>query len=396
MKTMQQQVRWWMKSLATFALILGLIAAILPVTPALAAGPDDAMPATDAKPDAKPDAKSDAKADSKADAPKDAEAKKKPKHDGPTRIAILNFGAPGYWKEDIENTVGKEIQAKYFAHVVPMLKKDKVDVVVIRVNSGGGALSECGKFHHVFDDLYKPNFRTVAWIESAISCAAMSPYVLDEMYFYPSGNLGACVGWYGPLKNVEGWQLEQVLLQMEKASEISHRSPAIMRAMQVQEPLSVDIDSHGNVIWRQDEKGQVVLNTRKHIFGFTAETAMKYKFANGIASNVDELAKAMGIREYVVAGQDATAYIDKSLRDITAAEGQFKVTYQEFARAYKIAKGLAGDKQRQGIEINKARRYLGELRRLYQTATFLGDEAGIENETWFSDRENDLRKMQRE
>ena len=54
---------------------------------------------------------------------------------------------------------------------IPMLEEEKVEIVVFRVNSGGGALSEIQKISDVIECKYKPKFRVVAWIESATACA---------------------------------------------------------------------------------------------------------------------------------------------------------------------------------------------------------------------------------
>ena len=160
---------------------------------------DDPAPKTDENLKIDEDAK-------KTDAKKD-----EPKHSGATRVAILNFGCPSEWQGKYGDMVGLQVNADSFRRAIPLLEKDHTDLVVIRVKSGGGALSELAKFHEVFEKEYKPKFRVVAWIESAISAAAMSPWVIEEMYFYPQGNIGACTGWHGDLVAVKGMQLEMIL-----------------------------------------------------------------------------------------------------------------------------------------------------------------------------------------
>ena len=46
----------------------------------------------------------------------------------------------------------------------------------------------------VIHEQYKKKFRTVAWIDSAISAAAMTAHCLEEIYFTPQGNYGAARG----------------------------------------------------------------------------------------------------------------------------------------------------------------------------------------------------------
>ncbi|MEO0631245.1 MAG: hypothetical protein AAFY46_11050, partial [Planctomycetota bacterium] len=47
-------------------------------------------------------------------------------------------------------------------------------LVVIKIKSGGGFGLEVQKISDVIHEEFKPKFQTVAWIESAISAAAMS------------------------------------------------------------------------------------------------------------------------------------------------------------------------------------------------------------------------------
>lgn len=309
-----------------------------------------------------------------------------------TRVAILNFGPPSSWQGEIEGTVGIEISAKAFEDVIPLLEKAKAQVVIIRVNSGGGLGLEVAKFQKIFEKKYKPRFRTVAWIESAISAAAMSPYVLEEIYFYPEGNLGACTGWYGNLQNVEGWQLEQMLIQMEEASALGKRDPKIMRSMQIQEPLSCTIDEvTGEVRWFQDESGQYLVNEPNKILTLNAADALKYKFSLGTAATPEELVAAMGLKEVEWVAKDATEFVDKSLRDNDKSEKNYAIVYEKFAIAANLASQLQDCKER-GEQIGIARRYLNELKRLNALNPNFGFMRDMDDE-WFKAQEDALRKL---
>ncbi|HNB58806.1 MAG TPA: hypothetical protein PK308_00735 [Phycisphaerales bacterium] len=314
----------------------------------------------------------------------------KPAHSGATRVAILNFGPPSSWQDKVLDTVGKQILAKSFAEAIPMLEKAKVDVVVIRINSGGGALAEIPRFHRVFENMYKPRFRTVAWVESAISAAAMSPYVIEEFYFLPEGNLGACTGWSGDLHSVTGVGEEQLLIEMEEGSAMGKRDSKIMRSMQIQEPLSCNIDEvTGEVTWFQDTSGHYLVNQPHTILTLNAQDAVKYKFARAIAATKEELAKAMGLNEVEWVAQDATDYIDQAMRDATKAEKNIQIVAEKYDTAFNLASQLQDCKQR-GTQIAIARRYLSELRRLLQASPNLAP--GL-NKQWFEEREEELRKL---
>ena len=51
------------------------------------------------------------------------------------------------------------------------------------------------------------------------------------------------------------------------------------------------------------------------------------------------------------------------------------------------------DKKRRGMEVNQARRFLGEMRRLFEACPAMGSQYNIMDSSWFTDREADLQKL---
>lgn len=323
---------------------------------------------------------------------KKPEAKKEEKtHSGATRVCILNFGPPSDWQGSAGDMVGVQVSSEGFRKAIPLLEKAKIDVVVIRINSGGGYLNELAKFHQVFEKEYKPRFRTVAWIESGISAACMSPWVIEEFYFMSKGSLGANTGWGGRLVAVKGIQLEMVLHQMEEASALGKKDPKIMRAMQIQEPLSADIDENGVVYWRQDDQGQILLNPKGQVYTMNAQDAIRTKFAKGIADTREELAKALGLQEVEWAGKEASDFIDKNIRENDMVEKRNQVTLQKYLDAIGLAQQLQ-DKERRGQQLAIAKRLLAELRRMIQVNPTFEFHLGIPPE-WFTEQEELIKRL---
>jgi hypothetical protein len=285
----------------------------------------------------------------------------------PTRVAILNFGPPSSWQGRVSGSmVGTVVNAKAWRDAIPMLEKDKVDVVVVRINSGGGLVAEMRPFNLLYQNEYKPRFRTVGWVESAISCAAMSPYVLEEFYFMSNGNLGGCTAFYGPLIAVEGAGLESIVIDMEEASRWGNRDPKIMKAMQrVEFALSANIDENGNVTWFQDMTGSNIVNPMGQILTLTAKEAVKFKFARGIADTPDDLAKVMGIDEVEWAGKEAIKFIDENMAYNDRMERHMNEYFAKYQMSVQAARALPGEenKSRRVGEVNLARRALDEMER---------------------------------
>lgn len=221
-----------------------------------------------------------------------------------TRAAIITLGESGG-----KDMVGLFMTAHVLKDIKPLLKKENVDVVVFLINSGGGALLEIQRLSDVIHDEYKDEFRTVAWIESAISAAAMTAHCIEEIYFMPEGNYGACTGYRGALVAMKDRELEVVVYMMEKISARGGYDPTIMRAMQhMRYPLSCDITEQGDVLWWGNEAGTNLLNPEGRILTFDSESALRYDFSKGTAKTLDELEDVMQLGEVEWVGRDVKGF----------------------------------------------------------------------------------------
>ena len=363
-----------------------------PATPAPATTTEPAKAADSSKP-AEP---------AKADGEKGAAPAEKPAPAAgkASRVAILNFGPPNSWNGKVDDMVGVVVSAKAFEDAIPLLDKDKVDTVIVRVKSGGGYGLEVARFSEVFRR-YKAKYRLVAWVESAISAAAMSPWNISEFYMMPEGNIGACTGWSGNLVATKGVQLLQMLNQMESLSVEGGRDPKLMRSMQIMDPLSYNIDESGHVTFFQDAtSGKHLLNPPGQILTLNAHQAIACKFAVGIAATPEELVKEMGLTEVEWAGKDASKLVD----DFMIQAHKIDKQVGELAVQYRLALGAAqqlsarGDDPRFAVELGKARQYLAQIRKWvgvnpnfrFHLAQGFGAELTDE---WFNQQEELLRTL---
>ncbi len=309
-----------------------------------------------------------------------------------TRVALLNFGPPGNWHGEVGTTVGIQISAAAFKAAIPMLKADNTDAVIVRINSGGGLLAELDPFYDVFEE-YKREFRTVAWVESAISCAAMSPWALEEFYMMTHGNIGGCTGWSGQLQAMKGLSLEMVYALMEDMSDDAKRDRQIMRAMQHLYPLSCDIDEETNeVTWYQTLDGEHIVNPEQRILTFNAVDAVKFQFAEAIADTKEELVKVMGLQEVEWVGQKAAKHIDEVMIESDRTEKKLNITYQKYGDAVGFAQATQ-DRRKRGAVVGKARAWLREMKDMLQVnPNFSFMYAGL-NPEWFEEQEALLREL---
>lgn len=289
--------------------------------------------------------------------PKEDENAKPTIPDGATKIAFISLEeevGPFFNKDAIEHSVGI---------LDDLPEQERPDIIVFVVDSGGGALFELQKIVPYIQDKVKPKYRTVAWIRSAISAAAMTSWVIPEIYMMSEGNIGACTGFMmqegGQAKAMEGNELEQILVWMEQVSRWGNKDPYIMRAMQVYTLLSATRDDNGHITWFIDEppSGQVVVSPKKEILTFNAPDAVKWGVAQGIADSKDELAKEMGCNEWVEVGQKADEYQVEFRENVKEAQVQIQEHWTKLNTAISFAQSAPTLRERQR-NIGEARQHL--------------------------------------
>lgn len=314
-------------------------------------------------------------------------------------------GAPKAVILTLEGMVGMQMAAKSLLDAIPELEKelgkDGNGVVVLKINSGGGFLLEIQRLSDIIHNEYKPRFRTVAWIESAISAAAMTAHCVEEIYFMPEGNYGACTGWSGALTAIKDRDLEQVLYMMEKISARGNYDTDIMRAMQIMTPLSCTIDENGDVEWYGDNAGQNLVNPKDRILTFNSHDAEKFRFSKGTAANIRELTALLGYEELDWVGvkkpgidwpvSKAEEMQLKWRADTSEAEARFDEFFATYGLSIASARATANMQDRGGF-VAKARRSLDHIRQIVRKHPNFGLLRGLTPE-WFEEQEEMLRDI---
>lgn len=321
---------------------------------------------------------------------------------GAPRAAVLTLGEGGD-----KDMVGLFMTAEAVRRLIPLLEEEKVEILVLRINSGGGALLEIERLSDLIEYELKPKFRVVGWIQSAISAAAMTAHAIEEIYFMTRGNYGACTGWFGQLQAVEGRDLEEVLYLMERISARGGYDTRIMRSMQVEEPLSATIDDNGNVTWYQSLEGDITVNPEGRILTFNAQDAERLKFSKGTADTLAQLERAMGLPEVEWVGEYVPgvsypvckaekanrAWRDKVFEDQKRTQ-EYRGSYQQL-----IAMARQTPKEERGRFVNQARRAFNVIKRMvennpnFQLFTF--NMTPSEWEEWVREQEQLLRDLMR-
>ncbi len=324
----------------------------------------------------------------------DAEEKTWERREGVTRAAVITA----------EEMVGIWMSAKPLEDAIPILQDEGVDLVVLKIRSGGGLGLEVQKISDVLHKQYKPNFQLVAWIESAISAAAMSAHCIEEIYFMPRANYGAATGWSGALEAVEGRQLESFLYMMEKISERGNKDPLIMRSMQINVPLSYDIEPDGTRKFYESTEAEHVLNDGEYILTLNAESAEHADFSKGTAGTLEELTRlleaSIGEIEWVgerISGEpfpisQAERHQREWREEMTFQQNRFIEIYNKYEM--ELGNAASVPVENRGGFLRKASRYLTQIRRMYDDNPNFGLLQGMTDE-WFIEQERRIDELRR-
>lgn len=274
---------------------------------------------------------------------------------GATRIAFVS----------LEEMVGTYFNTDALKRSVDYLKAlpedEKPEILVIKINSGGGFLVEQHRIISYIRDEVKPYFRTVAWIESAISAACMTSWVTDEIYMMRKAPLGGCVGFSSTSSGtvaMDGRGLEEELHWMEQVSREGKRDYRIMRAMQVYATLSCDIDEDGNVTWYLNDQGEYLVSPPNEVLTLNSYDAVKYKVAEGVADSKQELAEAMGCTEWVEVGTHAEETMVEFREAVKLAEIECIALDREMQ--------IALNAMRRTPELRNKKRHFGTARKKFR------------------------------
>jgi membrane-bound ClpP family serine protease len=314
----------------------------------------------------------DPKAPAKVDGKKDDE-KRPALNNGATRVAVISQ----------EEMVGPFMNAEAFKYAVDLIPKDqKPDIVIMRINSGGGALNEVPKLMDLIQKDLKPHYRVVAWIESAISAAAMTAMNTEEIYMMKRGNLGGAVAFStsgGKATAMKDEGLEMVLKLGEQIAKNGRYDPLVIRAMQEFMPLSANIDADGRVTWQADDKGQFLVNRKDRILTFNAEDALKFKISKGTADTLPELMSLLGVQEYVEVGNPADKHMVEFRENVQKAQVEIAELRQKLNFIIGNASNLR-DKKDRDREFGKAKNFVDQMKSWVRKAPSLEVYEGLDED----------------
>jgi hypothetical protein len=216
--------------------------------------------------------------------------------------------------------------------------------IVLEIDSPGGVLTEVFK---VVDTIAKARerHRVVAWVREAISAAAVSAMVCDEIYFRRDGVLGAAMV-IGGGDSPYGGALEKFREELGAAIEKNGRPRAVFEAMVLakpvltytKDPATGKVTFHGR---RTGAPGEVVLSDEKDTLAFNAGNSLDCGFSKGTADTGAELAPLLGLKEWHEVS-------DFGVKLATASGMVFEACEKDFERLQLLIAGANADESSAG------------------------------------------------
>ena len=232
-------------------------------------------------------------------------------------------------------------------------------IVVIRINSGGGLVTEGDEIAETLSRM-RDKHRVVAWIEEAISGAAFTAMHCREIYFMKTGSLGSITMFAGD-KSAQGKELEAWIARVAEVSEGAGRNAQVGRCM-VYSPLVVSYTKDaksGKVAFFDNDTGEHMLSDDKDNLTFTEDVALDCGFSQGTADTEEELFKIMQLKtnSYVVnpLGKKVGDAWEKTIADSTKARARILTEWD-----------IKGASQGEVGQISQRLKLLDEMLRIWE------------------------------
>ncbi len=203
--------------------------------------------------------------------------------------------------------VGETFRQDKLKEAIDAARPFKPDVIVLEINSPGGALSEVYKLRDYIAEV-RDEFRIVVWVKSAISAAAMTSMMCREMYFMKEGHIGAATAWYNDgsgAKAMEGEALEEWIKDAREFSAAAGYDPVVTQAMiDPKFILTADVeelpDGERRVTFHDSYKeGAEIICREGEILTLTASQALRYNISLGTVDDKEEFARMLNLSGWV-------------------------------------------------------------------------------------------------
>jgi len=200
----------------------------------------------------------------------------------------------------IDKDIGKGLR-EYIKRAIQYAEKRDADLILFDIKTYGGAVDAA---EDIVDNVSQTEIPTIAYVNpKAISAGAMISIACDQIVMTPDGRIGAAA----PVIGITGQEAPPKMVSVIRATlkaiaESKGRNPHIAEAMVDKkrilvrlndEIISLNTEEYDKKLI--DDEEMEVLVQEDDLLTLTAEEAMEYSFADGIAKSKDEI-----LEEYMI------------------------------------------------------------------------------------------------
>ncbi len=256
----------------------------------------------------------------------------------PEAPPIVQHDKPTYYLVPIEGEIGTHVIAGYLEKALSDAEKRKPSVVVLRVDSPGGSVSEVDKLVEVIRK-YSPRLRLVVLVKEALSAAAVTSLACKEIYVEPDAVFGAATAFrmsrFGMPQEISEKFQSIWRAKARAAAETGGHEPLLAEAMiDNQMELHVVEKSNGEKEIRQG-KGKNPVTTKGKLLTLTAKEAVHCGLAVDIVTDVADLGRKLGYEGWTENQGLATPYSAYWSEALEAYEKRMKELGRDFEKAMK-------------------------------------------------------------
>ncbi len=235
--------------------------------------------------------------------------------------------------------VGQTFRQDKLEEAIEASREFKPDVIVLEIDSPGGALSEVLKLRDYISKV-RDEVRIVVWVKSAISAAAMTSMMCREIYFMKEGHMGAATAWYNDgsgEKAVTGQALEELIKEACDWSQRAGYHPFVIQCMiDPKYVLTADVeqlpDGERRVTFYDHYKdGAEVICREGEILTLTASQAERYNISLGTVDDKQEFARMLNLSGWVEVSDAGRKIMDQWQQTYDQAEIDLPRLYREYA-----------------------------------------------------------------
>ena len=213
---------------------------------------------------------------------------------------FINQSFADVYVVSIDKDIGKGLR-EYIKRAIQYAEKKNADVILFDIKTYGGAVDAADD---IVDIVSQTEIPTIAYVNpKAISAGAMIAVACDQIVMTPDGRIGAAA----PVIGVTGQEAPPKMVSVIRATlksiaESKGRNPHIAEAMVDKKRILVELN--GEIISLNseeydkkliDDEEMEVLVPEDDLLTLTAEEALEYDFADGIAKSRDEILEKYAI-----------------------------------------------------------------------------------------------------